>query len=88
MMVKILKSSDFRSVHAAGVYATSSDTELRFFFVNQEPIEAESGDEKNPAGVKLAPHIQAEIIISRELAQWMRNYLNAYLEQIKAATHE
>ena len=84
-MPKILKGTNFRSIHASGVYVTPSPTELRIFFVNQEPSEADTGDSERPTMIQEVPHIQAEVVISRELATWIRDYLNAYLATPEAS---
>ena len=80
-MVEIPKGASFRSVHASGVYVTPTPTELRFFFVSVEPTKGDTGGEKQPPGIQMAPHIQAEIVVGRDLARWIRDYLNAYLVQ-------
>ena len=82
-MVEILKGVNFRIVNASGVYVTPTPTELRLFFVAEEPTKGDTGDEKQPAGIQVAPHIQAEIVISRDLARWIRDYLNAYCHKLK-----
>jgi len=71
-------------VHASGVYITPNPTDVRIFFVDYEPTDADSGDDKQPATVRELPHIQAEIIMGKELARWIRDYLNEYLKQPEA----
>lgn len=82
-MAKIPKSSNFRTVYAAGVYVAASQTELRLLLVNNEAveIETESGESKQETKIQEVPHIQAEIIMGKDLARWIRDYLNAYLAQ-------
>lgn len=61
----------------------ASQNELRMLFVNVEPVEAqtESGESKQETIIQEIPHIQAEVIVNRELAKWIRDYLNTYLKQ-------
>jgi hypothetical protein len=80
-LAKIPKSSDFRIVNATGVYALPSEAELRLIFIGQEPYDIElEGDQKLPL-ISEGPHIQAQIILKRDLADWIRKYLNEYLKQ-------
>lgn len=79
-MPKIEKSACFRSVSATGVYALPTEKELRLLFVGQEPVGIEMGDAEHQTLITQGPHIQAEIILNRELAQWIQKYLNEYLK--------
>jgi hypothetical protein len=76
-------------VSAVGVYANSSSRELKFFFIGLEPTEVETGDAQHPkAEIKEAAHIQAEVTVNRDLAMWIRDFLNAYLAEPQEAAHQ
>lgn len=79
MVTKIRKSSQFRSIYASGVRVASSPTEIRILFTNLEPLETDSEKEGYQA-IGDAIHCQAEVIMSRPLAEWLKNTLEAYLK--------
>jgi cell wall assembly regulator SMI1 len=82
-MPKIEKSVNFRSFYASGVYAHPSETELRLIFVGNEPIGIDIADSPQAPQAPIisqGPHIQAEIVMGKELAEWIRKYLNEYLK--------
>ena len=82
--MKLRKSPEFRSIYATGVRIAGSPTDFRLLFFNHEPIEVEA-DEKDPMkNIQEEPHYQAEIIISRPLAEWIKNYFDASLKQTEA----
>lgn len=79
--MKLKRSPEFRSIYASGVWIAGSQTEFRLLFFNNEPIEVEA-DEKDPMkSVREEPHYQAEVIITRPLAEWIKNSLDAFLKQ-------
>ena len=85
MGTKIRRSSDFRSTYATGVWLATSPTEVRMLFINNEPIEVD-GEEEGAQAIQEVPHYQAEVIMNRQLAEWIRNTLDAYLKQQGGST--
>ena len=82
-MPKIDKSVNFRSFYSSGVYAYPSEKELRLIFVGMEPIGIDLGEStQQPQApiISQGPHIQAEIVMGKDLAEWIRKYLNEYLK--------
>ena len=76
---KSQKSVNFRSITATGVYALPRENEIRFIFIGQEPFEIELQEERPPL-ITEGPHIQAELVLNRDLAVWLLRYLNEYLK--------
>jgi hypothetical protein len=84
--MKLRKSSEFRSVYASGVWIGASPTEFRLLFFNNEPIEVEA-DPKDPMkSIQEEPYCQAEVILTRPLAEWIKNSLDAFLKPPEAKT--
>jgi len=85
--MKLRRSPEFRSIYASGVWIAGSQTEFRLLFFNNEPIEVDEVDEKDPMkSVREEPHYQAEVIITRPLAEWIKNTLDAFLKQTEVKT--
>jgi hypothetical protein len=77
-MPKIPKSASFRSVNAVGVYAVPTKEELRLIFIGLEPYDIELQDSGNSPVIADGAHIQAQIVMKRELAEWLWKYLSEY----------
>ncbi|MGA2683255.1 MAG: hypothetical protein ABSF44_15825 [Candidatus Bathyarchaeia archaeon] len=79
--MKLRKSPEFRSVYASGVWIAGSPTEFRLLFFNNEPIEVEADPKDAMKSIQEEPYFQAEVIVTRPLAEWIKNSLDAFLKQ-------
>jgi len=84
--MRLRRSPEFRSIYASGVWVAGSPTEFRLLFLNNEPIEVEA-DEKDPTkNVREEPVYQAEVIMTRPLAEWLRTTLDGFLKRTEMKT--
>lgn len=84
--MKLRRSQEFRSIYASGVWVGGSPTEFRLLFFNNEPVETETDVNDPTKNVQEEPHYQAEVIMTRPLAEWLRNTLDAFLKRTEAKT--
>jgi hypothetical protein len=84
--MKLRKSPEFKSIYASGVWIAGSQTEFRLLFFNNEPIEVEADATDPMKSIQEEPYFKAEIIITRPLAEWIKNSLDAFLKQTEAKT--
>ena len=84
--MKLRKSPEFRSIYASGVWIAGSQTEFRLLFFNNEPVEVEADGKEPMKSVQEEPYYQAEVIVTRPLAEWIKNSLDAFLKQTEAKT--
>ena len=84
--MKLRKSPEFRSIYASGVWIAGSQTEFRLLFFNNEPIEVDADDKEPMKSIQEEPYYQAEVIVTRPLAEWIKNSLDAFLKQTEAKT--
>lgn len=85
--MRLRRSSEFRSIYASGVWVAGSPTEFRILFLNNEPVENETDETDPTKNVREEPHYQAEIIMTRPLAEWLRTTLDAFLKQTEVKTN-
>jgi hypothetical protein len=80
-MAKFPRSPSFRSFKAAGVAANVTPTEFQFYFVDNEPDEVDTGDGQTQAAeIHLSPKIQAEVVINRDIAKWIYDFLTPHFK--------
>jgi hypothetical protein len=89
--MRLRKSPEFRSISPSGVYILASgppgQTEFRLVFLTNEPVEMDITDEKDPLkNVVYEPHCQAEAVLTRPLAEWLRTALDVYLKKTEVKT--
>lgn len=76
-------------MNVAGVYITGnppeSPTEYRFLFISNELLEADTGEVSQPATFSQVPHIQAEIVMGKDLAGWIWKYLDSFFKPKEAS---
>ena len=84
--MRLRRSQEFRSIYASGVWVAGSPTEFRLLFLNNEPVETEAAEKDLTKNVREEPHYQAEVIMTRPLAEWLRTTLDVYLKQTEVKT--